>query len=79
MKTLIVACLILASSVADARGHSVSSGLQRTPSIGHRSFMFAPLHHARPDLKGRPLHGLSIGKRKQLHRLNEDNTVSVFI
>lgn len=78
MKTLAVACmLLLASFSAEARGHASSSGLQRSPSA--HSFMFAPLHHARPDLKGRPLHELSIGKRRQLHRLNEDNTVSVFI
>lgn len=78
MKTLAVAYLLLAASFpAQARGHHTSSGLQRSPTA--RSYLFAPLHHARPNLRGKAMHHISEAESKRLHRMGLDNTVSPII
>lgn len=78
MKTLAVAYLLLLLSFpAQARGHHASSGLQRSPAV--HSFLFAPLHHARPNLRGKAMHHISEAEAKRLHRMGLDNSVSPVI
>ena len=78
----IIFCLALVAASAHDRGTShgysaIPHSIQRTPSV--HSFLFAPLHHARPNLKGRPLHQIPLGEAKRLHRQGLDNSVSAFI